>query len=195
MYQNKNYSLINKIPSYHNFKKNYLTESSCEEIQKVLRKDYFNRLQKASLNNHVNYINEDEIPPQNNENLEENKKYLKNAAKQILFSDKIRKKNYSWIKNHRRKKNYNETDIIKMDLLKNEDYKTLVNENNNNDRKNNMFKAKKIYKDKFPIFYDYHYIDEVENKYIKPYLSKENVIYKDYIENKKSKTPFNFIIG
>ena len=64
-----------------------------------------------------------------------------------------------------------------------------------NGRKPKLFKAKKIYKDKYPIHYDYNYIDEVEKKFIKPYLSKDNIIYKEYIENKKSKTPFNFIIG
>ena len=198
MFKSRNNSSINKIPSYKNFfqmKKNYLTESSCEVIQKVLRKDYFNRLQKASLNNHITYINEDDLPPQNNDNLEENKKHLKYAAKQILFSDKIRKNNYHWIKKHPRKKNDKDADLIKMNLQKNEDYKALIAENSDNDRKSNMFKAKKIYKDKFPIYYDYHYIDEVENKFIKPYLSRENVVYKEYIECKKSKTPFNFIIG
>ena len=197
MFKSRNNSTISKIPYKMDFfqgKKNYLTESSCEEIQKVLRKDYFNRLQKASLNNLVNYINEDDIPRQNNMNLEEmNKKPLKYAAKQILFSDKIRKNNYKRIKNHPRKKNYNETDAVKIEPLKNEDFKNIKDDNNN--KKSTLFKAKKIYKDKYPIYYDFHYIDEVENKFIKPYLSKGNIIYKDYIENKKSKTPFNFIIG
>ena len=197
MFQSRNKSTLNRNPynQYFNQKNlNYLTESSCDEIQKVLRKDYFNRLQKASLNNLINYINEDDLPRQNNMNLEElNKKPLKFAAKQILYSDKIRKNNYRWIQKHPRKKNYNETDAIKISALKNEDYKTLMDEDNG--RKPKLFKAKKIYKDKYPIHYDYNYIDEVENKFIKPYLNKENIIYKDYIENKKSKTPFNFIIG
>ena len=132
--------------------------------------------------------------PRQNINIESmNKKPLKYAAKQILFSNKIRKNNYSWIKKHPRKKNYknyNETDTIKMPIIKNTEEIT-----DYNDKRNSMFKAKKIYKDKYPIYYDYHYIDEVENKFIKPYLSKENIVYKDFIENKKSKTPFNFIIG
>ena len=198
MLKARNNSTINKNPHNQYFSHrtmNYLTESSCEEIQKVLRKDYFNRLQKASLNNLINYINEDELPRQNNINLEGmNKNPLKYAAKQILFSDKIRKNNYKWMKKHPRKKIHGQADAIKVGELKNnEDYKNLMDENN--DRKNNMFKAKKIYIDKYPIHYDNNYIDEVEKKYIKPYLSKENIIYKEYIENKKSKTPFNFIIG
>ena len=199
MFKTRNNSTINKNPYNNQYfsqrTMNYLTESSCEAIQKVLRKDYFNRLQKASLNNLINYINEDELPKQHNINLEEmNKKPLKYAAKQILFSDKIRKNNYKWIKKHPRKKNYVEQEANKFGELKNnEDYKTLMDEGN--DKKSNLFKAKKIYIDKYPIHYDNNYIDEVEKKYIKPYLSKENIIYKEYIENKKSKTPFNFIIG
>ena len=195
MNNNRNKSTIDQMPYNRYFaqrKKNYLTESSCEQIQKVLRKDYFNRLQKASLNNLINYVNEDDLPRPNN--IEEiNKKPLKYAAKQILFSDKIRKNNYNWIKKHLRKKNYNETDAVKIATIQNiGDIKTLEDEN---DGKKHMIKAKKIYIDKFPLQYDYHYIDEVENKFIKPYLSNENIIYKDYIPNKKSKTPFNFIIG
>ena len=198
MYQSRNKSTITKIPNINNFtqrKKNYLTESSCEQIQKVLRKDYFNRLQKASLNNLINYVNEDDLPRPNNANLEEmNKKPLKYAAKQILFSDKIRKNNYNWIKKHPRKKNYNETETVNIGTFKNfEEFKNIMDENNF--KKNTMFKAKKVYKDEFPIYYDYNYIDEIEKKYIKPYLSKDNIVYKDYIENKKSKAPFNFIIG
>ena len=198
MYHSRNNSTLNRNPINQNIplkKKNYLTESSCDEIQKVLRKDYFNRLQRASLNNLINYINEDDLPRQSNLNLEEmNEKPLKYAAKQILFSDKIRKNNYKSIKRHPRKKNYNETDAVKMHALKfSEDFKNGIEENN--EKKNTMFKAKKIYKDKYPIYYDFRYIDDIENKFIKPYLSKDNVIYKDYIENKKSKMPFNFVIG
>ena len=63
------------------------------------------------------------------------------------------------------------------------------------DKKTIVFKPKKVYKDKYPITYDLNYIDEIENKFIKPYLSKNKVIYHEYIVNKKSKTPFNFIIG
>ena len=198
MYISRNNSSLNRNPYGKYFsqrKKNYLTESSCDEIQRVLRKDYFNRLQNASLNKLINYVNEDEVQKHKNINLEEmNEKPLKYAAKQILFSEKIRKNNFNWIKKHPKKKTYNETDAVKIQSLKNsEDFRYY--ERDNEEKKNTMFKAKKIYKDRFPIHYDYNYIDEVENKFIKPYLNKENIIYKDYIENKKSKTPFNFIIG
>ena len=74
----------------------------------------------------------------------------------------------------------------------NEDY---LKDENENDKKPLVFKPKKVYIDKYPISYDLNYIDEVEKKFIKPYLSKNNIVYKDYIVNKKSKTPFNFIIG
>ena len=175
-------------------KKNYLTESSCREIQKVLRKDYFNRLQKASLNNFINYINEEDLPRPKNMNAEEmNSKPLKYAAKQIMFSDKIRKNNLHWIKKHPKNNNFNENNSVKTYLLKNnEDFKNEINESNNN---KNTFRVKKVYKDKYPIYYDINYIDETERKFIKPYLSKKNIFYKDYIRNKKSKMPFNFIIG
>jgi hypothetical protein len=197
--EQRNQSTINRMPNNLNLssrKKNYLTESSCYEIQKVLRKDYFNRLHKASLNNVINYINEDELPKQKNINIEEMEANpLKNAAKQIMFSNKIRKNNYNWIKKHPRKKNINENNVVKTYLLKNnEDFKNDINESNNN-KKNTMFQVKKVCVDKYPIYYDINYIDETEKKFIKPYLSKDNIFYKDYIRNQKSKMPFNFIIG
>ena len=74
-----------------------------------------------------------------------------------------------------------------------EDYKTLMDENNN--RKSPLPVIKKVFKDNSPLYYDLNYIDEVEKKYIKPFLSNNNIKYRDYIENKKSKAPFNFIIG
>ena len=54
--KNENYKSMPKPKN----KLNYLTDSSCSEIQKLLRKDYFSRLQKASLNNLINYVNEDD---------------------------------------------------------------------------------------------------------------------------------------
>ena len=191
MLHNRYSAIINRIPNKQDFstrKKNYLTESSCEEIQKELRKDYFNRLQKVSLNNLINYVNEDEVPKHRNINIDDFQKPLNYAARQILFSDKIRKINYNWIKKHPNRKSSNEMETVQIP-----DYNSLIKENNV--KKNTMFKANRIYKDKYPVFYDLNYIDEVENKYIKPYLSKDTIVYKDYIQNKKSKMPFNFIIG
>ena len=194
MLKNKYSSSLKNIPYSRNIsnkRKNYLTVNSCDEIQKVLRKDYFERLRSASLNKLINYVNEDDERNNKNLNIEEmNEKPLKYAAKQILFSDKIRKNNFNLIKKSSRKRINTKKDDIK---IPSEDLINLDKENNT--KKNSLFKPKKIYIDKFPIYYNYNYIDEVENKFIKPFLNKDNIIYKDYLENKKSKMPFNFIIG
>ena len=194
MYKSKNSSSLKNIPYSRNIfnrRKNYLTINSCDEIQKVLRKDYFERLRSASLNKLINYVNEDDEGNNKNLNMEEmNEQPLKYAAKQILFSDKIRKNNFNLIKKSSRKRINTKKDNIKIPS------EYLINlERENNNKKISLFKPKKIYIDKFPINYDYNYIDEVENKFIKPFLNKNNIIYKDYLENKKSKMPFNFIIG
>ena len=194
MLKSKYSSSLKNIPYSRNIsnkRKNYLTVNSCDEIQKVLRKDYFDRLRSASLNKLINYVNEDDERNNKNLNIEEmNEKPLKYAAKQILFSDKIRKNNFNLIKKSSRKRINTRKDEIK---IPSEDLINLDRENNT--KKNSLLKPKKIYIDKFPIYYNYNYIDEVENKFIKPFLNKDNIIYKDYLENKKSKMPFNFIIG
>ena len=187
----------NKAKSYR--KLNYLTDSSLSEIQKILRKDYFSRLQQASLNHLINYVNEDEIISKNNKNInleEMHQKPIKYAAKQILFSDKVRKNNFNKIKKNTRNNNIiniNKSNTIP--VMKDSDNEDYLKDENENDKKPLVFKPKKVYIDKYPISYDLNYIDEVEKKFIKPYLSKNNIVYKDYIVNKKSKTPFNFIIG
>ena len=191
----------NKYQNKSQNKLNYLTDSSCSEIQKILREDYFYRLQKASLNNLINYVTEDDPNFHTNKHtmnihLEEiHKRPIKYAAKQILFSERVRKDNFNKIKKNPRKLlNINESKTIP--VLKNtESLQDLMKDNDEEDKKTFIFKAKKVYKDKYPISYDLNYIDEVENKFIKPYLNKKNVVYHDYIVNKKSKTPFNFIIG
>ena len=203
MYNQKNLSnsTINANPiniSYSkkktNNKSNYLTESSYAEIQSALRKDYFNRLQNISLNKRSNYVYEDEMRDMN-KNLEDGyERPTKYAAKQIMFSNKIRKDNYNKIKKNPRKNGSmphfsNQSTIDKDDY---NEYKTLLEENN---RKSPLPVIKKMFKDKSPLYYDLNYIDDVENKYIKPYLSNNNIVYREYIENKKSKAPFNFIIG
>ena len=194
MYKSKNSSSLKNIPYSRNISKrreNYLTVNSCDQIQKVLRKDYFERLRSASLNKLINYVNEEDERNSNNLNIEEmNEKPLKYAAKQILFSDKIRKNNFNLIKKSSRKKINTKKDDIK---IPSEEVLNLERENNT--KKSSLFRPKKIYIDKFPLYYNYNYIDEVENKFIKPFLNKDNIIYKDYLENKKSKMPFNFIIG
>ena len=116
----KNEHYKNKYKNKSESKLNYLTDSSCSEIQKILREDYFYRLQKASLNNLINYVTEDD--PNFNTNkqamnihLEEmHKKPIKYAAKQILFSDRVRKNNFNRIKKYPRKNilNINESETI-----------------------------------------------------------------------------------
>ena len=170
-------------------KNNNLTESSINQIQNQLRQNYFSSLQQASLNKYINYVNKDEVPHNNNiENIEAAiNKPLNYAAKQVVFSNRIRKNNLNWIKKHPRKIKQKENE--KINVLYNFD------DNNNEDKQKFIYGQKKIYIDKFPIKYNMNYIDEVEKKFIKPFLSGNNVIYRDYIEIKKSKTPFNFIIG
>ena len=188
-YQNKSQDKLN----------NYLTDSSCNTIQKILRDDYFSRLQKASLNNLINYVTEDDPNFKTNKNNhmtidDTNKRHIKQAGRQIIYSNMIRKNNFSKIKKHPRKNLFNMKTIP---VLKSADnFQDLIRDNNDEYNKQPLvFKIKKVYKDKYPIKYDLNYIDEVENKFIKPYLNKNNVVYHDYIVIKKSKTPFNFIIG
>ena len=115
---------------------------------------------------------------------------------QILFSDKVRKNNFNKIKKQPKRNSLNQKDSRTIPVLKNTDsLQDLMKDNNEEDKRAFIFKAKKVYKDKYPISYDINYIDEVENKFIKPYLSKNTIVYHDYIPNNKSKTPFNFIIG
>ena len=204
MYEERNASNLKEskesdFPKYSRRKKykrqNYLTESSYEQIQNILRKNYFNRLQNISYNKRPNYIYDDEIRGVN-KNLEEmNERPTKYAAKQIMFSNRIRKENYNKIKNNPKKIVYNSSmPHITSQIDKNDDdFKNLLEENRY--RKSPLPIIKKVLKDSSPLYYDLNYIDEVEKKYIKPFLSNNNVKYRDYIENKKSKAPFNFIIG
>ena len=203
MYKSRNIQSKNEnyksMPKPQN-KLNYLTDSSCSEIQKLLRQDYFSRLQKASLNNLINYVNEDDPKfktTEKNIHIDEmNNKPIKYAAKQILFSEKVRKNNFNKIKKHPRRSALNSYDKRALPSIKSTDsLQELMKDDNEDEKKMMIFKPKKVYKDKYPITYDLNYIDEVENKFIKPYLAKNTIVYHEYIVNKKSKTPFNFIIG
>ena len=190
-----------EFPSYSRKKKhskpNYLTESSYEQIQKVLRKNYFNRLENISKNKQPNYIYDDEIKEVNKNIDEFNERPTKYAAKQIILSNRIRKDNYNKIKNNKKKILNNSaltilSNKININKLDKEKYEELLDENK---RKSPLPLIEKKCKDDKTLYYDLNYIDDVENKYIKPYLSRNNIKYKEYIENKKSKAPFNFIIG
>lgn len=194
---NQNYNNYYSNRNNNNSKPKYLTESSYIEIQKALRKDYFNRLQNISLNKRPNYIYDDEIK-ETNKNLEEmNERPTRYAGKQIMLSNRIRKDNYNRIKKRQKKISYNSSLPHlpgQMQINNNkEEYLTLMDENNN--RKSPLPIIKKEFIDKTPLYYDLNYIDDVENKYIKPFISNNNIKYKEYIRNKKSKAPFNFIIG
>ena len=165
---------------------NYLTESSCEQIQQALRRDYFKRLQSVSINNHQNnIIDGNEEMKHRNINFEEmDEGPMRYAAKQIMFSNKIKK--------HPGKIKHSGLDSTANQVFNNtEEYRNQIT----NNKKIDLPVIKKVVKDRNPIHYDLGYIDEVENKYIKPFLSKDNIIYTDFIENKKSKAPFNFYIG
>ena len=90
----RNDFLQNKHQSKSQNKLNYLTDSSCSEIQKILRQDYFSRLQRASLNNLINYVTEDDPNFKTNKNnnmnihLEEmQRKPIKYAATGEKLSD------------------------------------------------------------------------------------------------------------
>ena len=201
IFSNNRYNYSNKKNNY-NYKHKNLTESSYIEMQKALRKNYFNRLQSISLNKMPNYIYDDENRDIH-KNLEEmNERPTKFAAKQIMFSNRVRKDNYHRIKKSPKKINYNGSlpqlstpmDILNNDMSdKKEEYMALMDESKI--RKSPLPVIKKHFVDKSPLYYDLNYIDEVEKKYIKPFLSNSNIKYRDYIENKKSKAPFNFIIG
>ena len=99
----------------------------------------------------------------------------------------IRKNNFNRIKKHPRKNLLNKNDGKSA-----ENFQDLIKDNINNEEDNKplIFKIQKVYKDKYPITYDLNYIDEVENKFIKSYLSKNNIVYHDYIVVKKSKHAF-----
>ena len=202
-YPNNRYNYSYKNNNYNHRHKN-LTESSYIEMQKALRKNYFNRLQSISLNKMPNYIYDDENKDIH-KNLEEmNERHTKFAAKQIMFSNRVRKDNYSKIKKGPKKILYNESlpqlstpmEILNNDINDNKrEYMANMDAKENRYRKSPLPVIKKNIIDKSPLYYDLNYIDDVENKYIKPFLSNNNVKYFEYIKNTKSKAPFNFIIG
>ena len=122
-----------RYPNKSGNKINYLTETSCSEIQKILRDDYFSRLQKASLNNLINYVTEDDPNFKTNKNNhmtidDTNKRHIKQAGRQIIYSNMIRKNNFSKIKKHPRKNLFNMKTIP---VLKSADnFQDLIRDNN-----------------------------------------------------------------
>ena len=200
----KDYNISNSNINYISYSrrnnkkiKSNLSESLCTQIQKALRNDYFNRLYKISEKQRPNYIYDYEIKLVN-KNIKDIYQRPRNfESKKLLFSNRIRKDNYNKIKNNKKKILNNSaltilSNKININKLDKEKYEELLDENK---RKSPLPLIEKKCKDDKTLYYDLNYIDDVENKYIKPYLSRNNIKYKEYIENKKSKAPFNFIIG
>lgn len=175
--------------------KDYLNDNSCRRIQSLMRNNYFSRLDRASLKHF-----QPKLVPENNqsESLPSIKKHhpiMTKQYKQILFSNKIRQENFEKEKKNPKKKKQR----IKTEINNNElDYRKELEEN----------LAKGVRKAKLPTIkrkqlvdynalkYDTHYIDTIESRFICPYLNKNKYsVYTDYIENKKSKIPLNFIIS
>lgn len=181
-----------------NYSQNFLTEHNYNLIQSYLKKDYFQRLNNASINKYKPILIEAHMPTDDDAkkvHIPHKNKILDNIGKQIVFSNHIRKVNYSWIKDHPRKAPKSDKDPhIENQILNNtEEYKKELLERL--ERKEALPGFKKVVKDDpNGIKYDIGYIDEVEKLYIKPYLKKDNKKYVDYVPMDRSKIPFNFII-
>ena len=162
----------------------YLSDESCENIKSIVDNNFFSNNNKESLIYYqpikIQLTKNIELPPINNtiQKNEFNNNCNKSMKKENLGIKKRIKTN---------SKSYNNINI-------------------HSEGNNNLFKKVNIKKiqlpklkkkppiDKFPIKYHSNYIDQVEKSFIKPYLNKDNIIYEDYIENKQSKIPFNFLM-
>ena len=176
----------------------YLNDKSCKKIQNIMRRNFFNRLEMASpkyFDAKVEKNPDVVLPPIKKPKHKMTKHYL-----QLAFSDKIRKENYE--RERRYKLTHPQTESSKTYS----DYLTSGNEDDyRKEMEDNLSKG--IRKAKLPklerrqmidlhaMKYDTRYIDKVEEKFIKPFLSRDNMIYCDYIENKKSRIPLNFMIS
>ena len=178
-----------------------LTEDKYNSIKNKLRKDYFSRLEKVSINKFSPIIIKAEDEDMNGNGYGINQKNLHSSTfpdieKKKMFSNAIRKINFSWIKEHPRKKHIDkeEARIARQVLSSTEDYrKEIIAKMQMKERE--LPKIKKVYKDYNEIKYKPGYIDEVEKLFIKPYLSKSKEKYIDFVKIEKSKVPFNFIIS
>ena len=165
----------------------YLSDESCEEIEKIINNNFFSNRSKQSLIHYqpIRFETERylELPPIKNKNEQD---YMK---KKTLKSKKEQKAKHI---------NTMSADDIGLNTKYRELRKILLEKKKNS---KGTFKmklprlAKKKPIDRFPINYKPSYIDQVENNFIKPYLSKDNIVYDDFIENKQSRIPFNFIIN
>lgn len=181
--------------------KDYLNDNSCRRIQSLMRNNYFSRLDRASLKHF-----QPKLVPENNQSeslpsIHKRHPIMTKQYKQILFSNKIRQENFEKEKKKpKKKKQKMETEINdNLFICNNEmDYRKELEDN----------LAKGVRKAKLPkierkqlvdynaLKYDTRYIDSIENRFICPYLNKNKYsVYTDFIENKKSKIPLNFIIS
>ena len=161
----------------------YLSDESCSNIEKIVKNNFFSKNPKESLI-YYNPIkltsrNDIELPPIKTQKND----YLSSNISKIIKKEKIVN---SMSDNQIRKKK--PFQLFKKQLK-------LILNNPLMIRKASLPKLdKKPPIDRFPIKYKENYIDNVEKNFINPYLNKGNVIYNDFLENKKSKIPFNFII-
>ena len=165
----------------------YLSDETCENIKTIVDNSIFSNNNKESLIYYqpikFQLTKSIELPPINN-----------NLIKQNEFNN---------INSSIKKENFQSKKRIKTNSKSYNNIKIHSEENNNLFKKVNIYKNRKTLLpklkkkppiDKFPIKYHSNYIDQVEKCFIKPYLNKDNIIYEDYIENKQSKIPFNFIM-
>ena len=166
----------------------YLSDESCEEIERIINNNFFSNRSKQSLIHYQPIRFETEkyiqLPPIKNKN--EQNEYMKKKKLKTNKEQKIKHLNAM------------STDDIGLNTKYRELRKILLEKKKNS---KGTFKmklprlAKKKPIDRFPIKYKPSYIDQVENNFIKPYLSKDNIVYDDFIENTQSRIPFNFIIN
>ena len=176
---------FNKKPLFYF---DYLSDQSCEEIERIINNNFFSNRSKESLIHYqpIRFVTEKylELPPIKNKN--EQNEYMKKKKLKTNKEQKIKHLNAM------------STDDIGLNTKYRELRKILLEKKKNS---KGTFKmklprlAKKKPIDRFPIKYKPSYIDQVENNFIKPYLSKDNIVYDDFIENKQSRIPFNFIIN
>jgi hypothetical protein len=176
-----------------NIKSDILLNS--DRIQSLIKYNYFTRLDKASI---IHYLPQYETtnPGDNIKNIKRKRKLspLGRKEKSKAFSDKIRKDNAEKII-HKKPKlkltlSLNDLAVIKSNI---ELYKNELIKNNLNGKKFNLPKIeKKKPVDRYPIKIEKNYIENIENKYINPFVNNDNIIYTELIENKKSKIPLNF---
>jgi len=174
-------------------KSDYLLKS--DRIKSLIKYDYFTRIDKSSV---IHFLPkyENMNPLDDVKNIKRKRKLtpLGRKEKSKKFSDKIRKENSTNMKYKKPKLkpvlSLNEFLVIKTNI---ELYKQELIKNQLNGKKFNLPKIEKRKPiDKHPIKIEKNYIENIENKYINPFVSNDNIVYTELIENKKSKIPLNF---